>query len=65
MMPNCSYKRCNKVANKKLGVIDTDEKYLANRDDTWTETVYVCEKHYKKILNKLGFAVPYIEKEKK
>jgi len=58
MMPYCSVKRCRKVADKKLGVIDTGEKYLENREDTWTETVYVCEKHYIKLLKKLGFTPP-------
>lgn len=55
MMPYCAVKRCKKVADRKLGVIDTGKKYLANSDRTWEETVYVCNKHYMKLLNKLGF----------
>jgi hypothetical protein len=43
------------VADRKLGVIDTGKKYLANSDRTWEETVYVCNKHYMKLLSKLGF----------
>lgn len=57
MMPYCSVKRCKKVADKKLGVIDTGQKYLKNSDKTWEETVYVCGKHYRKLLSKLGFNV--------
>lgn len=58
MMPDCSVKRCKRVSDKKLGVIDTGKKYLDNSDRTWEETVYVCEKHYIKLLKKLGFSDP-------
>lgn len=58
MMPYCSVKRCKRVADRKLGTIDTGEKYLKNSDRTWEEVVYVCDKHYKKMLVKLGFKAP-------
>lgn len=58
MMPYCPVKRCHRVADRKLGVIDTGKKYLPKSDRTWEETVYVCNKHYAKLLKKLGFQPP-------
>lgn len=55
MMPTCAYRRCRRVADKKIGTIDTGKKYLPNSDRTWEEVVYVCEKHYSKLLKLLGF----------
>lgn len=62
MMPYCAVKRCKRVADVKLGTIDTGEKYLKNSDRTWEEVVYVCNKHQLKLLKKLGFTAPTKEK---
>lgn len=58
MMPYCQVKRCKRVSDRKLGTIDTGKKYLKNSERTWEETVYVCNKHYARLLKKLGFNPP-------
>ena len=62
MMPYCQVKRCKRVADRKLGEIDTGKTYLKNSDRTWTEVVYVCNKHYAKLLKKLGYEPPKEQK---
>ena len=55
MMPTCHYRGCRKVAEVRLGEINTGEKDGAGKD--WPETVYVCKKCRKKICKKLGLRV--------
>lgn len=55
MMPTCHYRGCRKVAEVKLGEINTGEKDGSGKD--WPETVYVCKKCRKKIYKKLGLRV--------
>lgn len=55
MMPYCSYKRCKHVADKSVGDIDTGDKDGYGKP--WKQVTYVCDKHYKKILNLLGYEV--------
>lgn len=42
MMPTCSYRGCRKVAEVRLGEINTGEKDGYGND--WPATVYVCKK---------------------
>ena len=51
-MPTCNYKGCHKVAEVKLGTINTGRADRFGND--WPEAVYVCKKCRKKILKKLG-----------
>ena len=55
MMPRCAYKGCRKIAEVKLGTINTGEKDGFGND--WPKTVYVCKKCRKKICEKLGLSV--------
>ena len=51
MMPSCIWGNCHKTAECKVRVT------LPNSVDNWWRTpndVYLCEKHYKKLLNKLN-----------
>ena len=52
MMPTCNYRGCHKVAEVKLGTINTGRADRFGND--WPEAVYVCKKCRKKILKKLG-----------
>ena len=52
MMPTCPIKRCKNVAEKNLGKINTPNKDMPS--GVWDETVYLCDKHYIKILKLLG-----------
>ena len=42
MMPYCSWNRCRTVGLNKIGI---DEEF---------QHPYICNKHYKKLLKKLG-----------
>ena len=51
-MPFCEYKRCRRVAYKPLGKIAVGE-ITGIKDgfgNSWAQTVYVCDKHFKKIV---------------
>lgn len=52
MMPECYHKGCKKVAEVHFGNIDTGEKDAYGK--AWTVTVFLCKKHYKKMLKRLG-----------
>ena len=52
MMPTCNYRGCHKVAEVKLGAINTGRADRFGND--WPTTVYVCKKCRKKIFKKLG-----------
>jgi len=57
MMPTCEYKRCRRVAEKKfekvaIGEITGDKDGFGKY---WTQPVWVCNRHWLKILAKLGY----------
>lgn len=58
MMPLCRHNYCRRVSTKTLGRIDVPNN-AAKTDDNpngmWPETVYVCDRHYERILRLLGF----------
>lgn len=52
MMPYCEYKRCSHVAEITLG-----DKVKTGGDfgkEPWEQVVWLCPKHYKKIMLLLG-----------
>lgn len=42
MMPTCYWKRCQRVGENKIGI------------DVEFQHPYICDKHYAKLLKKLG-----------
>lgn len=57
MMPFCSYRRCRRVSDTSLGKLEVG-KVTGSKDGfnkPWTETVYVCNKHLRKVLGRLGY----------
>lgn len=57
MMPYCSYRRCRRVADTSLGKLEVG-KVTGSKDGfdrSWTEVVYVCNKHLRKVLALLGY----------
>lgn len=58
MMPFCEYKRCRKVSDKSLGKLPVGE-ITGSTDgagEPWTQTVFLCNKHFKKIMGLLGYS---------
>lgn len=55
MMPYCQYGRCKHVSDKKLGSVITGA--ADGYGNEWPEVVYVCEKHYKKVLKLLNLRI--------
>lgn len=53
MMPYCEYKRCKRVAALRLGDrIGTGGDYYS--EHRWEQVVYLCTKHYVKVMVALG-----------
>lgn len=48
MMPECSQKGCNKPADRYLGKVRISLK------DDWEQSLWLCEKHAKKFIEKYG-----------
>ena len=58
MMPYCQHKRCKRVADKYLGTMsvpDSAAKTGVNPFGIHDNTLYVCNKHYAKMLKLMGF----------
>lgn len=57
MMPFCSHNHCNRVSAVKLGQIEVPNnaaKTDINPRGVYPQTVYVCDRHYERIVKLLG-----------
>ena len=62
MMPYCEHRRCKRVAEIRLGDrIATGGDY--DSKNRWEQVVWLCPKHYKKIMLLLGRDKSRIEKD--